>query len=516
MVARSTIGALLLAVPVLAAAAIGFSAGPGGLPFGISSLGRCGPAGFSGTSADAAATRDNPISPLLGNASGLSLAGPPHRRRHRCGGSSAPGGRLRRRPRTRRRRTGLRRLAAVARPAAARRRRRLARPAAAPAAAARLPVDGTIDTVTGGGGSGGGSSADGRRRDRPASPSSAAARAAEAAASASGCPAPAAARRRRPVARSAARSPDQTSGLVRAIAAGAGGSFTPSSSLELGDRLLDVAVQHRGHPDRLGAVAVLAQVVDEDAVLRSSARAARRPAGRSPAAACACRTSAEITTASKSSRDPVGVVVHHPGVRDQRRSGCPPARAERTASSHRLHRLQAREQALDQPVGLDARASSRSGARTPPRPTAPVSSPRSVGERLGVLAKQPLDGLRVEAPLHAEGGEARPDVGRQDAAEVDQQGSFGVVCQPYASRRWATRLPGAEAPDGIDRAGVEGWFAANVAGAEPPLAFERDLRRALQPHLRGRPTRRAAAGRCAGRRSASGSAPPTTWAASTG
>jgi len=31
----------------------------------------------------------------------------------------------------------------------------------------------------------------------------------------------------------------------------------------------------------------------------------------------------------------------------------------------------------------------------------------------------------------------------------------------------------AEAPEGIDRAGVEGWFAANVAEAELPLSFDR-------------------------------------------
>jgi aminoglycoside phosphotransferase (APT) family kinase protein len=38
----------------------------------------------------------------------------------------------------------------------------------------------------------------------------------------------------------------------------------------------------------------------------------------------------------------------------------------------------------------------------------------------------------------------------------------------------ATSPPaGAEIPDGIDRAGVESWFAANVAGVELPLAFER-------------------------------------------
>ena len=31
----------------------------------------------------------------------------------------------------------------------------------------------------------------------------------------------------------------------------------------------------------------------------------------------------------------------------------------------------------------------------------------------------------------------------------------------------------AAAPEGIDRAGVEGWFAANVSGVELPLSFER-------------------------------------------
>jgi aminoglycoside phosphotransferase (APT) family kinase protein len=31
----------------------------------------------------------------------------------------------------------------------------------------------------------------------------------------------------------------------------------------------------------------------------------------------------------------------------------------------------------------------------------------------------------------------------------------------------------AEAPEGIDRAGVEAWFAEHVPGAEPPLSFER-------------------------------------------
>jgi aminoglycoside phosphotransferase (APT) family kinase protein len=33
--------------------------------------------------------------------------------------------------------------------------------------------------------------------------------------------------------------------------------------------------------------------------------------------------------------------------------------------------------------------------------------------------------------------------------------------------------PTTEAPDGIDRAGVEGWFEANIAGSESPLSFRK-------------------------------------------
>ena len=31
----------------------------------------------------------------------------------------------------------------------------------------------------------------------------------------------------------------------------------------------------------------------------------------------------------------------------------------------------------------------------------------------------------------------------------------------------------ADVPDGIDRAGIEGWFAANVGDVELPLSFDR-------------------------------------------
>ena len=42
-----------------------------------------------------------------------------------------------------------------------------------------------------------------------------------------------------------------------------------------------------------------------------------------------------------------------------------------------------------------------------------------------------------------------------------------------ATGRAAGDMGVAAAPDGIDRAGVEGWFAATVPDAEPPLRFER-------------------------------------------
>ena len=46
-------------------------------------------------------------------------------------------------------------------------------------------------------------------------------------------------------------------------------------------------------------------------------------------------------------------------------------------------------------------------------------------------------------------------------------------CRPYASPRWATRLPGRRHRTGSTGPGSKAWFAANVDGAEPPLAFER-------------------------------------------
>jgi hypothetical protein len=72
MASRSMLGALLLSVPVLAAAAIGVSAGPGGLPFGISTLAN-GPSGSS-VSAGGDQARRVSVSRLVGSASSTNLA----------------------------------------------------------------------------------------------------------------------------------------------------------------------------------------------------------------------------------------------------------------------------------------------------------------------------------------------------------------------------------------------------------------------------------------------------------
>ena len=56
-------------------------------------------------------------------------------------------------------------------------------------------------------------------------------------------------------------------------------------------------------------------------------------------------------------------------------------------------------------------------------------------------------------------------------------GSAGDLVGHMLARLWATRSAGTAdgsvgAPEGIDRAGIEDWFAEHVPDAEPPLAFE--------------------------------------------
>src|SRR3954469_19570029 len=96
--------------------------------------------------------------------------------------------------------------------------------------------------------------------------------------------------------------------------------------------------------------------------------------------------------------------------------------------------------------------------------TSPVSSPRSSFSASGSLRKRFL----------IESG-SRPSL-RQKAEKLSQT---GVVRTPPKSNRTAAYAPGGmeqqatEAPEGIDPAGVEGWFEANVPEVELPLSFDR-------------------------------------------
>ena len=53
----------------------------------------------------------------------------------------------------------------------------------------------------------------------------------------------------------------------------------------------------------------------------------------------------------------------------------------------------------------------------------PDLEPPQERERLGILAEELLDSLAIEALGVAEGAKAVPDVGGEDAAEVDEQPS---------------------------------------------------------------------------------------------
>jgi aminoglycoside phosphotransferase (APT) family kinase protein len=71
---------------------------------------------------------------------------------------------------------------------------------------------------------------------------------------------------------------------------------------------------------------------------------------------------------------------------------------------------------------------------------------------------------------------AKPIVSRLASDGLSRKRRREYACPAMADE--ATEAAGSEAvqaetPQGIDRAGVEGWFAEHVPAAEPPLAFER-------------------------------------------
>ena len=110
------------------------------------------------------------------------------------------------------------------------------------------------------------------------------------------------------------------------------------------------------------------------------------------------------------------------------------------------------------PVGLGRRAAPRSGARIRPRSASPVSSLRSIGERLRVLAEQPLDGASGRGPAarRRRRSSYQTSVVRTPPKSISRAFWVGlpVICSAVA---WRARLP-TQTPEGIDRAEIEGWF----------------------------------------------------------
>src|SRR6476620_5413842 len=99
-----------------------------------------------------------------------------------------------------------------------------------------------------------------------------------------------------------------------------------------------------------------------------------------------------------------------------------------------------------------------------PSVSAPVSSPRRSARASGSWRNRFLS-VSGSSPSS-----------RRKSAKLSQT---EVVRTPPKSKQTAAYAPGdmepqaTEAPEGIDRAGVEGWFEANVPEAQPPLSFDR-------------------------------------------
>ena len=154
-------------------------------------------------------------------------------------------------------------------------------------------------------------------------------------------------------------------------------------------------------------------------------------------------------------------------------------------SDHRL-RLHAGEHAVDQPLGvwspsLFPKVASKSGFAD------------LAGLQLAEIARAPRGRSRKRC-LTASG--SRPSSGRRRRSCPRP----GLVRTPPKSKKAVSTsarhmLPltmvrrltrrRTEAPEGIDRAGVEGWFERQRPGRRAAAQLRSDLRRSLQHHLRG-------------------------------
>ena len=255
-------------------------------------------------------------------------------------------------------------------------------------------------------------------------------------------------------------------------------SSTPEQSLEPRDRLGAVAVEDRGHPDRLGAGAVLAQVVDED---RGGGLDREPLAGEQvdlrlglvQADLAGDHGGVEEVGRARGRRSPGPMSSR--SARSSRPPPAPPATAPTIASSG----LEVGEHVgRSAPRARRRRAARRSAARTRRR-----RARRSPGR---AAASAPRC-RRETAPGPSPG--ARPSASQKAA----NAGQMLVVSTPPKSTTRAIGSPamGEEATArGDRRARRRGVVRGQRRGGRAAAPLRADLRRALEPHLRGHRRRR--------------------------
>ena len=239
-------------------------------------------------------------------------------------------------------------------------------------------------------------------------------------------------------------------------------------------------MQQAGHPDRLGAGDVLAQVVDEHALARLDGEplaGEQVDLGLRLVQADVARDHGRVEEVDRRAV----VDAEPPGVGDQ--PGLDPGGAGGAhRGDHRLVRAQAGEQPGDQAVGLgNAQHRGETRLELGLVELAGLEAPQE-RERLGVLAERLPHRLGREALGLAELGEGGPDARRQHAAEVDDE---GVVGDTWVMQGSAGHDGGAGYRRDRPR-GRRGVVRGERRRRRAPARLRADRGRPLEPHLRGR------------------------------
>src|SRR3954451_3658838 len=206
----------------------------------------------------------------------------------------------------------------------------------------------------------------------------------------------------------------------------------PEQTLELRQRRLGPAMEHGRHPHGLGALAVLAQVVDEHAFLRwqpDALRAHPEDLGLRLVQADLARDHDAV----EELRERLAVVAARAeGVRDQAGgdAGC-------LGALYRRHHRPVGSHAGEQPIDEALAVLHAQAAADPPGELVLGDLPdldlAQVAAGVVVLPEQVEEGLRVEALVLAEGPEGLEDVGREDAAEVDEEAGRSIFFHVFGA-----------------------------------------------------------------------------------